>query len=410
MSEKQKLMPESLNQADNLQLKLTNFLENTIHIEEAVSGTLQTEYDKYALSTEANHKAFIEYLNHEVLTEISAIVQQKVESRIKEYIDFLKPALQHIPEKQSERVLSDYQRIIETRIYQLAEEITQKEIKNKLILLTSRVDYKTQLYNVNVFNSAIRSRIESKQKTGIAFIDLDKLGPFNEALSEDVFDHFYYQFAQYLKRITRAEDIVCRTGGDEMKVIFSGVETLEDVEAACKKISDNLKEQVFEIELTEDQALIIINAWKKNSKHFPGLVMPPVEGFSDTRSEALTVIEDNPPISTPGKVVDPIKCLRDHAIAKGVSINDIPKEEAGLIFAHNFLKSLQSHPNKRRSQKGKMIYVLKTRISASIGGSIYNPDSTPEGQPIADTISQINTIIAQAEKEAKEERGTYVVK
>ncbi len=411
MSEKQKYPNESLTQSEQLYLQLEGFLKSSAHIEGAVASSLESEYEKYALSSERHHRALLQYLTHEILVEISAEIQQKIEDRVLDYIRFLKPAILASSDDSQTELCAVYQELIREKINDFAAEITENEINNKLILLTSRIDYKTQLYNINVYENAIRRRIDSKQPTGLVFIDLDKLGPFNEALSEDVFDFLYHQFAQSLRRISRSDDLVCRTGGDEIKVILSGVEETEEVEGACKNFSESLKKQVYEIELTESQVEIIIKSWKKNSKIIPELEMPVIDGFKDTRSEVMNAIGDQTSTTnTPGEVVDPMKELKDYSVSKGLSINEIPKEEAGLIFAHNFLKSLKAVPNKRKSTEGKNIFILRTRISASLGGTIYDPTNFNPNYTTKQVIEQLNTILAQAEKEAKEERGTYVVK
>ena len=66
----------------------------------------------------------------------------------------------------------------------------------------------------------VRRAVRSNQPLGIMMLDLDHFKTFNDTYGHEAGDVVLRQAAAFLKRCVRAEDIVCRFGGEEFVIIL----------------------------------------------------------------------------------------------------------------------------------------------------------------------------------------------
>ena len=85
-------------------------------------------------------------------------------------------------------------------------------------------DALTGLYNrrylEEVLEREVRRASRSAQSLGILMIDLDHFKNFNDTYGHDAGDAVLRETGQFLARGVRAEDFVCRFGGEEFVVIL----------------------------------------------------------------------------------------------------------------------------------------------------------------------------------------------
>lgn len=97
----------------------------------------------------------------------------------------------------------------------------------------SRTDSLTGLLNHRTFYQRLEEEVEAAAERGaslvVTLVDLDRFKDLNEARGHVYGDRVLRECATALRESLRAEDVVCRYGGDEMAVIFphAGLEQVE---------------------------------------------------------------------------------------------------------------------------------------------------------------------------------------
>ena len=121
------------------------------------------------------------------------------------------------------------------------------EIRNAQEKL-SRIAYYdalTNLPNRNLFMDRLEIALAKAKREGVEiallFIDLDHFKRINDTLGHQVGDSMLKSVAKRLKSETRAEDTLCRIGGDEFIVIIDKFNSSADLEVIAYKLLDILK-------------------------------------------------------------------------------------------------------------------------------------------------------------------------
>src|SRR5437867_3128095 len=103
----------------------------------------------------------------------------------------------------------------------------------------------TGLYNrrylEEMLEREIRRAVRAEQSLGILMIDLDHFKRFNDTYGHDAGDAVLRETASFLAKSIRAEDIVCRFGGEEFVVILPTAD-LEASRARAERIRSKLRE------------------------------------------------------------------------------------------------------------------------------------------------------------------------
>ncbi|MBZ5688292.1 MAG: diguanylate cyclase [Acidobacteriia bacterium] len=112
----------------------------------------------------------------------------------------------------------------------------------------STKDPLTGLYNrrylQETLDREIRRAIRSEQALGILMLDLDHFKNFNDTYGHDAGDAVLRETGSFLVRSIRAEDFVCRYGGEEFVIILPTAD-LRAAEARAQRIRAKLRDLVI---------------------------------------------------------------------------------------------------------------------------------------------------------------------
>ena len=103
----------------------------------------------------------------------------------------------------------------------------------------------TGLYNrrylEEMLEREIRRAVRAEQSLGVLMLDLDHFKRFNDTYGHDAGDAVLRETASFLAKSIRAEDIVCRFGGEEFVVILPTA-NLEGSRARAERIQSKVRE------------------------------------------------------------------------------------------------------------------------------------------------------------------------
>ena len=124
------------------------------------------------------------------------------------------------------------------------------------------IDGLTELYNHRYFQDTLRKQIELssryQQRFSLIMIDIDFFKSFNDKYGHQAGDAVLRQVAEVLKRNSRATDVVCRYGGEEMCIILPNTNTEEAMNNA-NRIRTAIAEKPFKLN-ANDTANVTISA------------------------------------------------------------------------------------------------------------------------------------------------------
>ncbi len=130
--------------------------------------------------------------------------------------------------------------------------IKSRDFEHQYKLATT--DGLTELYNHRYFQDQMRMQIANCQRYNSEFsmiiVDIDHFKSFNDTYGHQAGDAVLKQVAQTLKNNSRATDIVCRYGGEEMSIILTNTdkeEAMKKAERVCSAVS----ERVFKLSATQ---------------------------------------------------------------------------------------------------------------------------------------------------------------
>ncbi|MCD7879789.1 MAG: GGDEF domain-containing protein, partial [Candidatus Gastranaerophilales bacterium] len=106
----------------------------------------------------------------------------------------------------------------------------------------------TELYNHRFFQEQIRVKIKQSEKLknnfSLILIDIDFFKKFNDKYGHQAGDAVLKHVAATLKKSVRAEDFVCRYGGEEMTIILNNTPKETGVSIA-KKICETIASRKY---------------------------------------------------------------------------------------------------------------------------------------------------------------------
>lgn len=116
---------------------------------------------------------------------------------------------------------------------------TIKKTEQKLNHLAHH-DSLTGLANRLAFNANLEQALQRAQrhqnKVALLFMDLDRFKEINDTMGHAAGDRVLQVVAKRLKKSVRAQDVVCRLGGDEFTIILEELSKISDTEKLAKKI------------------------------------------------------------------------------------------------------------------------------------------------------------------------------
>ncbi len=122
-----------------------------------------------------------------------------------------------------------------------ARDITARKHSEAQISYQAYHDMLTSLPNRLLFNDRINQVFaharRTEQKFALLFLDLDRFKLINDTLGHAMGDLVLQQVAQRILDCLRAEDTLCRFGGDEFALLLPNVESKENVASVAEKIN-----------------------------------------------------------------------------------------------------------------------------------------------------------------------------
>ena len=94
------------------------------------------------------------------------------------------------------------------------------------------------------FLRALHRARRRRQKFCLMFLDLDDFKTVNDSLGHQMGDEYLKHMTSTLKALLRAEDTICRMGGDEFLVITENIQQTEDIITLVKKVTDAIQQPV----------------------------------------------------------------------------------------------------------------------------------------------------------------------
>jgi diguanylate cyclase (GGDEF)-like protein len=115
---------------------------------------------------------------------------------------------------------------------QIALSLANLELRAALQSQSIR-DPLTNLYNRRYLDETLARELHRAARTetsvSLLMIDIDLFKPFNDTYGHDAGDTALRQVAVTLREHVRAEDVVCRFGGEEFAIVMAGVDTTEAI-------------------------------------------------------------------------------------------------------------------------------------------------------------------------------------
>ena len=137
--------------------------------------------------------------------------------------------------------------------------IKSRDFEHQYKLAT--IDGLTELYNHRYFQDALKKQVEISKRYGEPFsliiVDIDFFKKFNDTYGHQAGDAVLRQVADTLKKNSRATDIVCRYGGEEMSIILPNTNT-EDALYNANRLNKAVAEREFQLNAT-DKANVTIS-------------------------------------------------------------------------------------------------------------------------------------------------------
>lgn len=127
-----------------------------------------------------------------------------------------------------------------------ARDITARKQTEAQISYQAYHDLLTSLPNRVLFNDRISQVLaharRNRQKFGLLFLDLDRFKQINDTLGHAMGDLVLQQVSQRILECLRAEDTLCRFGGDEFALLLPNIQNKSDVVAVAEKITRAVRE------------------------------------------------------------------------------------------------------------------------------------------------------------------------
>jgi diguanylate cyclase (GGDEF)-like protein len=140
-----------------------------------------------------------------------------------------------------------HERLAVAAAEQIALALANLELRAALQSQSIR-DPLTNLYNRRYLDETLVRELHRAERAetplSLLMIDIDRFKPFNDTYGHDAGDTALRQVAVILREQVRAEDVVCRFGGEEFAIVMAGVTTTE---AATR--AEHLRAAISDVEL-----------------------------------------------------------------------------------------------------------------------------------------------------------------
>ncbi|WP_198677923.1 sensor domain-containing diguanylate cyclase [Aliidiomarina shirensis] len=152
--------------------------------------------------------------------------------------------------QEAQRVLNEELEVrVEDRTRELQEVSESLQKANAELERQSNEDGLTKLFNRRFFDTRIREEFQRSRRSGtplaLILLDIDHFKPLNDTHGHQAGDAVLIEFAQRLQSLaTRANDAVCRYGGEEFAVILPATQ-LASAEVVADRFLKAISEKPF---------------------------------------------------------------------------------------------------------------------------------------------------------------------
>lgn len=136
---------------------------------------------------------------------------------------------------------------LQTRESDLRRQLAERKRAERRLTMLAHFDTLTRLPNRNYFNQRLTSVLASAaadQLVALLFLDLDNFKIVNDTLGHALGDALLKEVAARLRGCVRAEDCVCRLGGDEFTILLEHIPSIEQVGRVADKVVRTLSQPV----------------------------------------------------------------------------------------------------------------------------------------------------------------------
>ena len=127
-----------------------------------------------------------------------------------------------------------------------ARDITARKRSEAQISYQAYHDLLTRLPNRILFNDRISQALaharRNRQNFALLFLDLDRFKLINDTLGHAMGDRVLQQVSERILGCLRAEDTLCRFGGDEFSLLLPNISSKENVVAVAEKILREIRQ------------------------------------------------------------------------------------------------------------------------------------------------------------------------
>ncbi|AQQ54556.1 GGDEF domain-containing protein [Planococcus lenghuensis] len=141
----------------------------------------------------------------------------------------------------------------------MMNESSQKMLTVKKLERLSRMDSKTNLYNLAYFEQKVKNLASHNESYVIAMFDIDYFKQFNDTHGHPAGDAVLQTISRILSENMRKEDVYARYGGEEFILCFSDVESLEMAAVIAERLREQVEAQVFDGERTQPDGRLTIS-------------------------------------------------------------------------------------------------------------------------------------------------------
>ena len=139
--------------------------------------------------------------------------------------------------------VESYARSLESIVAKRTEELKKLATRDEL----------TSLYNYRAFHNILQKEIATSKRNSstvtLAYFDVDNFKAINDTQGHKKGDEILKTVGEVVSGLVREVDSVCRYGGDEFCVVFSGAAT-DDAVKVCERLESELEDRLKGVSLS----------------------------------------------------------------------------------------------------------------------------------------------------------------
>ena len=132
---------------------------------------------------------------------------------------------------------------------ELSSQLQQQAERGDELEVLALQDSLTQLPNRHCFGQLLQQMVsnsaKNQQMSALVFIDLDNFKFVNDNYGHDAGDEVLIEISRRIQSCIRAEDTLCRLGGDELALLLPKIVTPQLAEQICQRLLQKVREPLW---------------------------------------------------------------------------------------------------------------------------------------------------------------------